>query len=135
MPFRFRRLPAASPLAVMAMRKLIHISIIVAIFCGLVFFKNPFASECQNVEGQIFIRNGWPPWIRIESSDKQNMFGIETNEEITKSDFMPEGLLKELQSNESLTGTFCITLTGDQTTVRDDARVIKYVKVVSYKIK
>jgi len=63
------------------------------------------------------------------------VFGIVTNEEMTKSDFMPETLLKELQSNPSLTGTFCIKLTGGQTTVPYDDRVIKYVKVVRYKIK
>ena len=120
----------------MAMRKLIYASIIiVAMFYGCVFFNNPSASECQIVEGQIVIWNGWPPWIRIESDDEKNVFGIETNEEMTKSDFMPETLLKQLHSTSSLTGTFCVQLTGSQTTVPYDDRIIKYVKVVRYKIK
>ena len=93
------------------------------------------ASECQNVDGEIVVWNGWPPWIRIESSDKKHVFGIETNEDMTKSDFMPETLLKELESSPSLTGTFCIRLTGGQTTVPYDVRIIKYVKVVRYRIK
>jgi len=121
---------------VMCMKKLIFASIIiVTILSGVVFYKISFAKECQNVEGRIQLWNGWPPWIRIESIDEQNVFGIETNEEVTQSDFILEALLKELIADQSLTGTFCIKLTGAQATVPYDDRVIKYVKVVSYTIR
>ena len=117
------------------MRKLIYSSIIiVAISSAVVSYKYLFTPGCPNIEGQIQLWNGWPPWVRIESMDKRQVFGIETDAEVTKSDFMPEALLKELYVNPSLTGTFCIKLTGGQTTVPYDERVIKYVKVVSYKI-
>ena len=116
------------------MKKLIYSSIIIAaILAAIVSYKYLFTPRCQNIEGQIQLWNGWPPWIRIESTDKQHVFGVETNEEVTESDFMPEAL-KELHTNPSLAGTFCIKLTGDQTTVPYDDRVIEYVKVIRYKI-
>lgn len=119
------------------MKKLFYIFIIliVVLFCDVVFSQNPSTPECKNIEGEIFIMNGWPPFIRIESSDKKDLFGIETVEEGTpRSGFIPEALWKELMSEGSLSGTFCIQLTGGKTTVPYDDRVIKYVKVVSYKL-
>jgi len=92
-------------------------------------------AECQTVEGQIVLWNGWPPWIRIESNDKKNVFGIESDEGATTPDYMPDDLSKALSTKGSLSGTFCVTLTGEQTSVPYDDRVIKYVKVVTYKIK
>ena len=106
-----------------------------AILCAAVFCKTLSASECQNVKGEIVLWQGWPPSIRIESSDKKNVYGIETNdEEIPSSDVMPETLWKKLLSEGSLSGTLCIKLTGVQTTVPYDDRVIKYAKIVKYKI-
>ena len=117
------------------MRKLIFIFIIiVAGLSGTAFCKSSLAAECQNIEGQIQLWNGWPPWIRIESSDKKRVFGIDTNEEVTKSDFIPSDLLNKLLTHASLEGTFCIKLTGGQTTVPYDDRVINYIKVISYKL-
>ena len=117
------------------MKQAIYAFIIVALLSGIAFYKNSSATECLNVEGQIVIWNGWPPWVRIESKDNRSVFGIETDDEITKSDFMPEALLKELQSKHFLTGTFCIRLTGEQTTLPCDERVIKYIKVIKYEIR
>ena len=109
--------------------------IIMAIFCAAVFCKTSSTSECQNVNGQIALWNGWPPCIRIESNDKKYVYGIETNDKgIPDSDFMPDTLWKKLLSDDSLSGTFCIKLTGGQTTVPYDERVIKYVKIVRYKV-
>jgi hypothetical protein len=89
------------------MKKLIYSSIIIAaILAAIVSYKYLFTPRCQNIEGQIQLWN----------------------------DFMPEALLKELHTNPSLAGTFCIKLTGDQTTVPYDDRVIEYVKVIRYKI-
>jgi len=92
------------------------------------------AEECQTIEGEIQLWQGWPPWIRIESRDKKSVFGINTDAEVTESDFMPKALMKQLYTNPSLTGTFCIELTGDKTTVPYDDRVIKYVRIIRYKI-
>ncbi len=77
---------------------------------------------------------GWPPWVRLESKDKKTVFGVETNDEVTKSNFMPEALLKKLYANRYVIGTFCVTQTGDRTQVPYDNRVIKYVRVISYRI-
>ena len=120
------------------MRKLLYIFIIIVamvLLLGDTFCKISFAVDCQNVEGQIQIWNGWPPWIRIESKDKKSVFGIETDEAVTKSVFMPASLLQKLQTNGSLDGTFCIMPTGAQTSVPYYERAIKYVKVVSYKLR
>ena len=119
------------------MNKLLYIFIlsILALFCGVVFSQNPSTPECNNIEGEIYIMNGWPPFIRIESNDKKELFGIETEEEETPcSGCIPETLFKKLMSEGSLSGSFCIKHTGEQTTVPYDDRVIKYVKIVSYKL-
>jgi hypothetical protein len=117
------------------MKKQIAILMItVAALSGTAFCNHSLAAECQNIEGQIQTWNGWPPWIRIESRDKKSVFGIETNEKGTKSDFIPSPLLEKLYTQHSLDGTFCIKLTGKQTNVPYDDRVIKYIKVISYKV-
>jgi hypothetical protein len=119
------------------MKKLLFIFIIliVALFSVVVFSQNPVTPECKNIEGSIFIMNGWPPHIRIESIDKKDLFGMETDEEeIPLSGYMPESLWQKLMSEYSLSGTFCIELTGGKTKVPYDDRVIKYVKVISYKL-
>lgn len=98
-------------------------------------YAQAFAADCKTIEGEIHFWNGWPPAVRIESKDKKHVFGIETNDEVTQSDYMPESLLKLLQENGAMTGSFCVKLTGSETTVPYDKRKIKYVKVVRYKIK
>lgn len=119
------------------MKKLLYIFILlfVTLFCGVAFSQNPSTPDCKNIKGAIFTMNGWPPRIRIESIDKKDIFGIETDEEeIPLSGYMPESLWQKLISEHSLSGTFCIELTGGKTTVPYDDRVIKYVKVISYKL-
>lgn len=90
------------------------------------------ASEYQTIEGEIQLWNGWAPWVRIESKDGKHVYGIKTNDEVDKSQFMPESLLKELLKNGSFIGSFCIELVGEQATVPYDDRVIEYIRVVSY---
>jgi hypothetical protein len=129
------RLAVAHPYRYSFMRNLIYsFLVVVAILSGIEPCVQVYAAECQTIEGEIQVWNGWPPWIRIESKDKKHVFGIETNDEVSKSDFMPESLLKALYKKPTLTGTFCVTLTGSRTTVPHDDRVIKYVKVVSYRL-
>jgi hypothetical protein len=110
--------------------------IIMAMMCTAVVCKALSASACLNVEGQMAIVQGWPPRIRIESSDKKNLYGVDTNDEDTpSSDVMPKPLWKELLQKGALSGTSCVEFTGAWTTVPYDERVIKYVRIIRYKIR
>ncbi len=108
--------------------------VVVALPCIFVPIQYLLAAECETIEGEIQLWQGWPPWVRIESKGKRSMYGIETNVEVTKSDFMPQALLKKLNGKPFLAGTFCVKLTGGKTSVPYDDRIISYVKIVSYKL-
>jgi len=117
------------------MRRLIYpIIVALAVVLAIEPRKQVLHAQCHAVEGEIQLWNGWPPWVRIESKDKGHVFGIEVDDATGKSKAMPESLFEELLTNGSLTGTFCIEMTGEETTVPYDKRPIKYLKIVGYKI-
>lgn len=78
---------------------------------------------CHAIRGELQFWQGWPPHLRIETSDKKRVFGLSYSDE--KSLPVPLQALVDSGAN-NIKGSFVVCLLGGKTSVPYDKRNIEF---------
>lgn len=87
-------------------------------------------ARCRNITGTLRVWNGWPPPLRIETSDGV-IYGVP--EEMGGHKQVPAALLKRISSGETaIPGTYTVCPVGKTARVPYDEREIVLVSISAY---